>query len=147
MDHDAFKSWLRAYGRAWETRNPEAATALFTDDAIYQETPFDQPFYGRSGILQYWSNVPRSKEQVKFSYEVLAVTETIGIARWWASFVRIPSRTIVNWMAYLLSLLMHRIFAKNFESGGTDRKTIPRTSIHGLKAFKKLKPGTRARKR
>lgn len=93
MDHDAFKSWLHAYGRAWETRNPEAATALFTDDAIYQETPFDQPFYGRSGILQYWSNVPRYKEQVKFRYEVLAVTETIGIARWWASFVRIPSRT------------------------------------------------------
>jgi hypothetical protein len=28
----AFKSWLDAYRQAWENRNPEAATALFTEN-------------------------------------------------------------------------------------------------------------------
>jgi hypothetical protein len=96
MQEETFKSWLDAYGRAWETRDPQAAADLFTQDAIYQEIPFDEPFRGRSAILEYWSDVPRSQEQIQFGYEILAVTENAGIARWWASFVRIPSGTRVK---------------------------------------------------
>ena len=29
MNHEPFKSWLDAYGRAWETRDPHAAVDLF----------------------------------------------------------------------------------------------------------------------
>jgi len=39
MDNEvvAFKSWLDAYGHAWENRDPEAATALFTEDGTYRK--------------------------------------------------------------------------------------------------------------
>jgi hypothetical protein len=96
MNHRTFKSWLDAYGRAWETRDPQAAADLFTKDATYQETPFDEPLRGRSAIFEYWSDVPRSQDQIRFGCDILAVTENLGIARWWASFVRIPSKTQVK---------------------------------------------------
>lgn len=96
MTHEAFESWLDAYGRAWQTRDPEAAAALFTEDATYQETPFAEPMRGRAAILEYWSHVRRSQEQIRFSYEILTTSGSLGIARWWSSFVRIPSKETVK---------------------------------------------------
>jgi hypothetical protein len=63
----AFKFWLDAYGRAWENRNPEAATALFTDGGSYQVTPFLKPMCGREAIFEYWSEVARTEENIRFA--------------------------------------------------------------------------------
>src|SRR5713101_70603 len=86
----AFKAWLDAYGQAWENRDPEGATALFTEDGTYQVTPFLEPMRGRKAIFEYWSEVARTEEDIRFGYKILAVTPEIGIARWWASFIRVP---------------------------------------------------------
>ena len=96
MDLDHLTSWLDAYGQAWETRDPEAAVQLFTEDATYQETPFDEAMHGRPAIKAYWSGVPRSQDQIRFGYEILAVQDHTGIAHWWASFVRLPTRGLVK---------------------------------------------------
>jgi hypothetical protein len=90
MEPNAFKSWLEAYGHAWRDRNPQAAADLFTEDGTYQVTPFLDPMCGRAAILDYWSQVARTEEDIHFGYEILAVTPEMGIARWWASFVRVP---------------------------------------------------------
>jgi hypothetical protein len=45
---------------------------------------------GRPAILAYWSEVTRTEENIQFGFEVLAVTADFGIARWWASFLRVP---------------------------------------------------------
>lgn len=45
---------------------------------------------GRPAIFEYWSEVARTEVNIQFGYEVLAVTREVGIARWWASFVRVP---------------------------------------------------------
>jgi uncharacterized protein (TIGR02246 family) len=90
MERATFKSWLEAYGRAWVARNPQAAADLFAEDGTYQVTPFVEPMRGRAAILEYWSNVARTEQDIQFGYEILAVTEEAGIARWWASFVIVP---------------------------------------------------------
>ena len=92
IDPLAFKSWLDAYGQAWESRNPEAAAALFAEDGTYQVTPFLEPLRGRKAIFQYWSEVSRTEENIKFAYEILAVNPARNIARWSASFLIIPQR-------------------------------------------------------
>ena len=97
MTEESLKSWLDAYGRAWETRDPEAVIELFTEDATYQETPFSEPMRGRQAIHEYWAEkVARSQEQVSFGCEILAAAGDAGIAHWWASFVRTRSRTRVK---------------------------------------------------
>lgn len=84
-DREAFESWLAAYGRAWEARDPRAAADLFSEDATYRETPFDESARGREAIADYWSRVIAGHEGVRFGYEILAVADDRGIARWWAS--------------------------------------------------------------
>jgi hypothetical protein len=102
---ETFEGWLDAYGRAWEAGDPEAAAKLFTEDAAYHETPFDEPMRGREEILEYWSGVPRSQGDVRFSYEILAASEEEGIAHWNADFVRLPARTPVQLDGILLAKL------------------------------------------
>jgi len=86
----AFKSWLDAYGQAWENRNPETAAALFTEDGSYQVMPFLEPMRGRKAIFEYWSEVARTEENIRFEYEILVAKSDLNIARWSASFVIVP---------------------------------------------------------
>lgn len=91
MNEQSFAKWLTAYGQAWETRDPEAAMRLFTEDARYYETPFTEPFVGQAAIRDYWADVPQLQTEIEFRYEILSVKGIAGIARWQAAFKRIKS--------------------------------------------------------
>lgn len=97
----AFKLWLEAYGRAWENLDAEAAAALYAQNGTYQVTPFLEPMRGRTAIFQYWSNVARTQENVKFGYEILIAGRDLNIARWTASFVIAPQNLKTSWMEFL----------------------------------------------
>ena len=81
---------------AWEGKDPEAAAELFTDDASYQESPYDEPMRGRSAIVQYWSHVPRTQDDIHFSYDIITLTSDVAVVHWSASFIRIPSKIKVR---------------------------------------------------
>jgi ketosteroid isomerase-like protein len=105
MDREIFEAWLGAYGLAWERGDPQAAAGLFAEDASYHETPFDEPMRGRAQIAEYWSEVPRSQDDIRFSYEILATSEREGVAHWNADFLRLPARTPVTLDGILLARL------------------------------------------
>jgi len=96
MEGEQFNRWLQAYGRAWEKKDPQAAGRLFTTEATYQENPFDSPLEGRQAIVAYWTDVPKSQEQIQFNFEIFAVTEDTGIAHWWAEFDRSETQAHVQ---------------------------------------------------
>jgi hypothetical protein len=89
-DVAAFRTWLDAYGQAWVNRNPEAAAALFSKDGTYQVTPFLDSMCGRKAIFEYWSEVARTEEDIKFEYEILVANAELNIAKWSASLVIVP---------------------------------------------------------
>jgi len=114
MSPESIRAWLDRYRSAWQERDPEAVIRLFAEDATYQETPFSQPMRGREAIRQYWSRaVAAHQEQVRFGYEILAVPETTAIAHWWASFVRLPSKTQVS---------LDGVFLLSFDAAGLCRE-------------------------
>ena len=80
------QSWLSRYEQAWETRSASAAAALFSEDAVYREAPFEKPMQGRSAISQYWTTVTADQRDIDFRYEVIAVNGATGIAHWSAVF-------------------------------------------------------------
>lgn len=88
MDRAAVEGWLARYGRAWETMDPGAAVDLFTEDATYRESPFDEVMRGRDAIRAYWSEVPEFHRDVSFGAEVIAIQDEMAVARWWVSLVR-----------------------------------------------------------
>lgn len=90
MDEIMFRSWLDAYGRAWQDRDPRAAAGLYAEDGTYQVTPFLEPMRGRGAIRAYWDEVTATEKDVRFEYEILVATERLGIAHWRASFERTP---------------------------------------------------------
>ena len=73
-----FKSWLDAYGHAWDNRNPEAATALYAEKGTYQVTPFLKPMCGRKAIFEYWSEVARTEENIPPSQFGLTTKRGVG---------------------------------------------------------------------
>jgi hypothetical protein len=82
----SLENWLTRYKQAWERRDADQAAALFTDSARYQEMPFDDPKLGRAGIRNYWTTVTADQRDIEFSFEVIAVKDSTGIARWSATF-------------------------------------------------------------
>ena len=87
-----FENWLRKYGNSWEKGDPSATEALFTSDARYYETPFDDPLIGLDEIYAYWQdNAALGQKDIHFSYEALAVYKNVGVAQWRANFIRLSS--------------------------------------------------------
>jgi hypothetical protein len=96
ITHEAAELWLTKYGQAWETRAPQLAADLFTEDCRYFETPFSEPAIGRDGVLRYWQAVPEGQSDITFRYRILAVQAPTVIAHWSASFTRTASDTRVE---------------------------------------------------
>jgi uncharacterized protein (TIGR02246 family) len=96
LTESQLRDWLDAYGRAWEGRDPDAAAALFTEDAQYYETPLGEPARGRTGVRTYWAAATENQRDVTFTHEVLAITANRGIARWWSEFTRVASGAAVR---------------------------------------------------
>ena len=97
MTHGDFTRWLNAYGQAWTTGDPDAAVRLFSADAAYFETPFDPPMIGTAAIHRYWTEGAKNAQTgVTFSATVLDVRDATGLARWQASFRRVPSGASVE---------------------------------------------------
>jgi ketosteroid isomerase-like protein len=89
MSVERFDAWLDAYRVAWETRDPDAVVALYTEDATYQETPFDEPMRGHDAIRDYWTKeVVEAQSDIRFSSRVLAVVGDTCLAHWHCTFRR-----------------------------------------------------------
>jgi len=80
------ESWLAAYGAAWEAKDPAQVAALFTENALYQETPYAEPYRGRDGIASYWASVTADQADIEFRSEVIAIEGITGVAIWSANF-------------------------------------------------------------
>ncbi len=87
---EEFSVWLERYGEAWKRTDAHAAGQLFTENAVYYEVPFEEPVRGRPAIVEYWDGV-RGHRDVELTYEVLAVTDDLGIARLQDAFTRVAS--------------------------------------------------------
>jgi hypothetical protein len=87
---NSFKSWLNALGQAWITRDPKAAANICAENVLYFETPFDKPLTSKKEIEEIWLEVPNSQKDIEFNYEIVSVNQEIGVAKWRASFTRLP---------------------------------------------------------
>ncbi|HEX9707324.1 MAG TPA: nuclear transport factor 2 family protein [Steroidobacteraceae bacterium] len=89
---EQFTLWLRAYQAAWEGRDAAAAGRLFTDDARYFWTPLVPPQNGPAEIAAAWDAAVSSQRDVRFAFDVFAVSGPTGFATWRADFVRQPDQ-------------------------------------------------------
>lgn len=87
MTKQDVQDWLDEYGRAWVDGDPDRVVMLFSDTAIYRETPFDKPMRGRQEIREYWQiGAADAQENVEFVSQVWAVVNDTAVAGWQARF-------------------------------------------------------------
>lgn len=81
-----FSSWLDEYKQACETFDERSAAKIFTQTATYSNSRFYSPYQGYDGIIEFWRyEWILNKENIEFSYELLACRECYGICRWKAT--------------------------------------------------------------
>ena len=49
--------WVEGYRQAWETKDAEAAAALFAPQSFYRDNIFEEPHANRGGVAAYWAAV------------------------------------------------------------------------------------------
>jgi len=81
--------WIEAYGRAWETRDADAAAELFTPDAVYRDVPLGPPHLGQDGVRSYWANVTSTQDQVqvRFGDPIVAADGRRAAVEWWVTML------------------------------------------------------------
>jgi ketosteroid isomerase-like protein len=74
MDHDDVRRWVDAYERAWREAGTSGLVSLFTEDATYRASPWQEPVEGLGAIGVFWE-VEREGPDEEFSMvsEVVAV--------------------------------------------------------------------------
>jgi ketosteroid isomerase-like protein len=83
------QEWIDAYFRAWEARDPEAAMALFTEDARYYDHPLQPPHEGQPGVRTYWATATSTQDRVKtrVGMPVVSADGRRAAVEWWVTML------------------------------------------------------------
>jgi ketosteroid isomerase-like protein len=92
---------VNEYGAAWMAQDEERITAIFAEDAVYKEHPYDPQliYRGRAGIRRYWVEHVKGKQrelafrQAEESLLLDNERQTV-LAKWEAKFktLQVPLR-------------------------------------------------------
>jgi len=82
IDRVAVETWIGAYERAWRTAGTKTLAELFSDDASYRMSPYEEPARGLDAIGELWEGERvGADEEFELRSEVVAVDGDIAVAR------------------------------------------------------------------
>jgi ketosteroid isomerase-like protein len=74
--------WLASYEAAWRTAGTEDLAGLFTSDAVYLQSPYEQPVAGLDAIKRMWEDEREGPDEVfALATDVLAVDGPTAVVR------------------------------------------------------------------
>jgi ketosteroid isomerase-like protein len=77
---------LERYKRAWERRDPDAAVALYAEDAEMRLDPFEEALHGENAIRAFWNNVAATQANVEFDAERVWVSGPTVLSSFHAAY-------------------------------------------------------------
>lgn len=80
IDHARVTKWLQDYVAAWTSYDPAAIAALFSENAAYRYSPYDEPIRGRDAILADWQESPDEPGSFQADYHPIAVDGSTAVA-------------------------------------------------------------------
>ena len=82
MERTDLVTWIAAYERAWRTAGTDVLAELFTADAVYIPSPYEEPLRGLDEIARFWEAERTSHdEEFTLAADVVAVEGDTGVAR------------------------------------------------------------------
>jgi hypothetical protein len=75
-------AWVAVYEQAWRTAGIEGLAHLFTEDASYRMSPYEEPSVGLERIGELWERERQGPdEEFEFTYEIVAVEVDTAVVR------------------------------------------------------------------
>jgi ketosteroid isomerase-like protein len=68
VDQSWVHQWIDDYADAWRRGDADAASALFTEDAVYRTSPFRPPTVGGAAIRDYWTSATSTQEELSLRF-------------------------------------------------------------------------------
>ena len=81
-DRDQVSRWLAGYESAWRAPGTRALADLFTTDASYLQSPYEQPVAGLAAIARMWDEEREGPGEVfTLATDILAVDGATAVIR------------------------------------------------------------------
>lgn len=95
MNRETLQVWLDKYVDAWRTYDPAQIADLFSEDALYYYSPWDEqnPLRGREEIVADWLREPNPAGSWEAHYVPVAVEGNVGVAQGRTRYFK-PDRSI-----------------------------------------------------
>lgn len=83
MNRESVQAWLDKYIEAWRTYDASKIGDLFSEDALYFYSPFDEhdPVRGRDAIVAHWLEEPDDPQSWEAHYAPVAVEGKVGVTQ------------------------------------------------------------------
>jgi len=81
MNYADVVQWASLYKKSWEILDPDLLVSLFTSDAIYQTSPFAEPFHGRN-FHEMWASGKGVQSGNYMNLEIWHVEDNTAIVQW-----------------------------------------------------------------
>lgn len=76
------ESWIAVYERAWRTAGTDHLGTLFTADATYRMSPYEEPARGRPAIAELWEREREGHDEgFSMTAELVAIEDDTAVAR------------------------------------------------------------------
>jgi ketosteroid isomerase-like protein len=79
MDRDGVLAWVERYEQAWRDEDLDAVGELFTADARYRPSPYEEPILGLEAIRAFW--IDDDGEVFTMTAEPVAVDDPVAVVR------------------------------------------------------------------
>jgi ketosteroid isomerase-like protein len=81
-DRARVRQWLADYEAAWRAPGTEDLARIFTADATYLQSPYEQPVTGLDAIRRMWDEEREGPDEVfSLATEILAVDGPVAVVR------------------------------------------------------------------
>ena len=81
-DRAIVRRWLAAYEAAWRAPGTEGLAGIFTDDASYLQSPYQEPVAGLAAIRLMWDEERDGPDEVfTIATDILAVDGPTAVVR------------------------------------------------------------------
>jgi ketosteroid isomerase-like protein len=81
-DRASVRRWVEEYERAWRMPGTARISSLFTVDATYLHSPYEEPVVGLDAIGRMWEEDREGPSEVfSISTDVVAVDDPIAVVR------------------------------------------------------------------
>ena len=82
IDRALVSRWLAGYEAAWRAPGTAGLAGLFTGDAVYLKSPYEQPITGLDAIKRMWEEEREGPDEVfTLATEIIAVDGPTAVVR------------------------------------------------------------------